>query len=163
VVDRKKKEAPEKSTTESRLKGISLKILLAEDNLINQKLAARLLEKQGWQVTIANNGKEAVELSEKGEFDMILMDIQMPEMDGLEATEEIRKREEVTGKHIPIIALTAHAFEEDKKKCLETGMNAYTTKPIRVRELFAIIEDISERFEKNKGGKYEGRDSRTSI
>ena len=163
VVDRKKKEAPEKLTTESRLKGKSLKILLAEDNLINQKLAARLLEKQGWQVTIANNGKEAVVLSEKGKFDMILMDIQMPEMDGLEATEEIRKREETTDKHIPIIALTAHAFEEDKRKCLETGMNAYTTKPIRVQKLFAIIEDIFERFGKNKGGKYEGRDSRTSI
>ena len=115
---------------------------MAEDNLINQKMAERLLEKQGWQVTIANNGKEAVEWVEKNEFDLVLMDVQMPEMDGFEATEVIRERERKTGKHIPIIALTANAFAEDKKKCLETGMDAFSTKPIKLQELFGIIEDM---------------------
>ena len=138
----KKKAAPEKPKMESSLKGASLKILLAEDNLINQKMAKRILENQGWQVTVANNGKEAVEWIEKDGFDLVLMDIQMPEMDGLQATTEIRKREKDSGKHIPIIALTAHAFEEDKRTCLKTGMDAYTTKPIKIQELFGIIEDI---------------------
>jgi PAS domain S-box-containing protein len=142
----KKKSEPKekKSKVDSRLQGISLKVLIAEDNLINQKLSKRLLEKQGWQVTVANNGKEAVELVEKLGFDLVLMDIQMPEMDGLEATRLIREREKETGKHIPIIALTAHAFDEDRRKCLEVGMDDYTSKPIRIQELFKIIERLLE-------------------
>lgn len=141
---RKKKETPERTQIESRLKGKALKILLAEDNPVNQKVATKILEKQGWQVTIANNGKEAVELVEKDAFDLVLMDIQMPEMDGLQATIEIRKREKAAGKHVPIIALTAHAFEKDKKECLELGMDAYTTKPIKIQELFGVIEGCLE-------------------
>ena len=139
---KKKKVMPEKQIIESMLKGRPLKILLAEDNLINQKLAVRLLEKQGWKTTVANNGREAVNLSEKEEFDLILMDVQMPEMDGLEATKKIRKREEHTGGHISIIALTAHAFEEDRKRCLAAGMDDYTTKPIRIKELFKTIDEL---------------------
>ena len=107
------KKAPGESVkgrgVESALKGKELRILVAEDNLINQKLAVRILEKQGWQPVIANNGKEAVKLYEKGGFDLILMDVQMPEMDGLEATEKIRKIEEDRGSHIPIIAITANS------------------------------------------------------
>jgi CheY-like chemotaxis protein len=137
---RSKDETQERPKIESRLKGKSLKILLAEDNLINQKLVKKLLEKQGWQVTVANNGVEAVEWVGKDGFDLVLMDVQMPEMDGLEATKRIREQEKQTKKHIPIIALTAHAFEEDRKECLEIGMDAYTTKPIKVRELMGIIE-----------------------
>ena len=137
---RKNKGLPEKQVAESSLKGKPLEILLAEDNLINQKLAVRLLEKQGWRVTVANNGKEAVDLSGRNGFDLILMDVQMPEMDGIEATREIRKREQGTDMHIPIIALTAHAFEEDRKRCLAAGMDGYATKPIKVQELFAMIE-----------------------
>nr|HID58921.1 response regulator [Desulfobacterales bacterium] len=137
-----KREKPERSKIESRLKGKPLKILLAEDNLVNQKLAVRLLEKQGWQVTVANNGKEAVELVERNEFDLVLMDVQMPEMDGLEATKAIREKEKEKDKRVPIIALTAHAFEEDRKKCLSVGMDGYTTKPIKIQELFGIIEKI---------------------
>ena len=137
---RSKDETPERSKIESRLKGKALKILLAEDNLINQKLAKKLLEKQGWQVTVANNGVEAAELVGKDGFDLVLMDVQMPEMDGLEATKRIREQEKQTKRHIPIIALTAHAFEEDRKECLEVGMDAYTTKPIKVQELFSMIE-----------------------
>jgi CheY-like chemotaxis protein len=124
------------------------KLLLAEDNLINQKLTVRLLEKQGWQTSVANNGKEVLNLLDKNKFDFILMDVQMPEMDGIEATREIRKREEETGKHIPIIALTANAFEEDKKKCLEAGMDEYATKPIKINEIFSIIEKIFIKFKK---------------
>ena len=137
---RKNKGLPEKQVAESSLKGKPLEILLAEDNLINQKLAVRLLEKQGWRVTVANNGKDAVDLSGRNGFDLILMDVQMPEMDGIEATREIRKREEGTDRHIPIIALTAHAFEEDRKRCFAAGMDdGYATKPIKVQELFATI------------------------
>ena len=133
---------------ESALKGKALRILLAEDNLINQKLAVRILEKQGWQPVVANNGKEAVELYERGGFDLILMDVQMPVMDGIEATEKIRKIEGSAGGHVPIIALTANAFEEDKKKCLAAGMDAYTTKPIKIAELFVIIEEVLNQKEK---------------
>ncbi|HUV51009.1 MAG TPA: response regulator [Anaerolineae bacterium] len=142
VLSINKKEVPEKQKIEFALKGKPLRILLAEDNIINQKVATRILEKQGWQVFIANNGKEVVEISAKSEFDLILMDVQMPEMDGLEATTRIRKREEGTDRHIPIIALTAHAFEEDKKRCLAAGMDRYATKPIKIQELFATIEEI---------------------
>lgn len=140
----------EKSEIESVLKNRLFKILLAEDNLLNQKLGMRLLEKQGWKVTPANNGKEVLDLLEKNRFDFILMDVQMPEMDGIEATHEIRKREKETGSHIPIIALTANAFVEDRRRCLEAGMDEYTTKPIKIKELFSIIEEIYNKLGKNK-------------
>ncbi len=141
----------EKFDIGSALKNRSFKVLLAEDNLINQKLGVRLLEKQGWQVVVANNGKEVMELLDHNKFDFILMDVQMPEMDGIEATQEIRKREKESGQHIPIIAFTANAFEEDRKKCLEAGMDEYATKPIKVNELFSVIEKIYNRF--GKGNK----------
>jgi CheY-like chemotaxis protein len=147
-----KRRTPEipKLKTEKKL---SLNILLAEDNPINQKLAVSLLEKQGWKVTIANNGKEAVDLIEKDNFDLVLMDVQMPEMDGVEATKIIREREKKTGKHIPIIALTANAFKDDKKKCLDAGMDDYTSKPIKIQELFEIIE---KHFNKNNNQEKKG-------
>ncbi|RLA94834.1 MAG: hypothetical protein DRG69_04515, partial [Deltaproteobacteria bacterium] len=144
VSKRKVREAPAQKL-ESRLKGRPLRILLAEDNIVNQKLAVRLLQRQGWEVAVANNGKEAVQMVKEGDFDLILMDVQMPEMDGLEATRLIREMEKGTGKHIPIIALTAHAFEEDRKRCLEAGMDAYTTKPIKIQELFRMIEELLEK------------------
>ena len=145
-------EAVKGRGVESALKGKALRILVAEDNLINQKLAVRILKKQGWQPVIANNGKEAVKLYEKGGFDLILMDVQMPEMDGLEATEKIRKIEGDRGSHIPIIAITANAFEEDKKRCLAAGMDAYATKPIKIAELFGIIEDGLNKKEREEVG-----------
>ena len=92
-------------------------------------------------MTVANNGKEAVDFSGRNGFDLILMDVQMPEMDGIEATKEIRKREQDTGRHTSIIALTAHAFEEDRKRCLAAGMDGYATKPIKVQQLFATMEE----------------------
>jgi signal transduction histidine kinase/ligand-binding sensor domain-containing protein/CheY-like chemotaxis protein len=117
-----------------------LNILLAEDNPVNQKLAAQLLRKRGHRVEIASNGAEAVNAFEQGVFDVILMDVQMPELDGLEATTAIRALERPTGTRIPIIALTSHAMCGDRERCLETGMDDYVTKPINPAVLFAAVE-----------------------
>jgi two-component system sensor histidine kinase/response regulator len=118
-----------------------LNILLAEDNLINQKLAVALLTKQGHRVTVAVNGAEAMEISAATDFDLILMDLQMPVMDGLAATEAIRQREGDSGKHVPIVAMTANALAGDRERCLEAGMDGYVSKPIRVNELLAAITE----------------------
>ena len=115
------------------------RILLAEDGIVNQRVASMILESRGHQVTVANNGKETVEMFQKEPFDLILMDIQMPEMDGLEATWTIRSIEE-EGTHIPIIAMTAHAMKGDREKCLEAGMDNYLSKPIRADLLFELVE-----------------------
>lgn len=117
-----------------------LNILLAEDSLVNQKLAIGLLSKWGHTVNVANNGREAVASLEAHEFDLVLMDVQMPEMDGLEATAAIRTGEKETGGHIPIIAMTAHAMKGDREACLAAGMDAYVAKPVRAHELYAAIE-----------------------
>jgi PAS domain S-box-containing protein len=119
---------------------VSLRVLIAEDNLVNQRLAMRLLEKRGHQVTIAGNGQEAVAAAEKSAFDLVLMDLQMPEMDGFEATAALREREKETGIHLPVIALTAHALKGDRERCLDAGMDGYLTKPIRPQELDAVLE-----------------------
>ncbi|RMF93554.1 MAG: response regulator [Nitrospinota bacterium] len=124
-----------------------LRILLAEDNLINQKLAVRMLEKRGYAVEVAHNGREVLELWNKEAFDLILMDMQMPEMDGLEATAAIREQERSTGTHIPIIALTASAMQGDRERCLEAGMDGYVAKPIQPKALFEAIEE-SLKFQK---------------
>jgi CheY-like chemotaxis protein len=118
----------------------SLHILLAEDNLVNQRLAARLLEKRGHTVVIAANGREALKAFENEDFDLLLMDLQMPEMDGFEATVAIRKKEKDSGSHLPIVALTAHAMKGDREKCLAGGMDGYLTKPIRPQELDELLE-----------------------
>lgn len=119
-----------------------LRILLAEDNAVNQKLAARLLEKRGHAVTVAGTGRAALESLEKQPFDLVLMDMQMPEMDGLEATVAIRELEKASGEHIPIIAMTANAMKGDRERCLAAGMDAYLSKPIQVKELFATMEEV---------------------
>jgi two-component system sensor histidine kinase/response regulator len=123
----------------------SLSLILAEDNPVNQKLAVRLLEKQGHSVVVANNGRELLEELDKagpGAFDVVLMDIQMPQMDGMEATLEIRRREEKTGAHIPILAMTAHAMTGDREKCLATGMDGYVSKPVSIAVLNAEIDRV---------------------
>jgi CheY-like chemotaxis protein len=117
-----------------------LRILLAEDSLVNQKLAVGLLEKHGHQVVVANHGREAIAAWESGEFDALLMDVQMPEMDGFEATAVIRAKESGTGNHVPIIAMTAHAMKGDRERCLQAGMDAYVAKPIRAGQLFEALE-----------------------
>src|SRR5205823_2364699 len=114
-------------------------LLLAEDNPINQKLAIRLLEKQGHSVVIAHNGREAVDTWARGRFDLILMDVQMPELDGMEATGVIRELENATDRRTPILAMTAHAMKGDRERCLSAGMDGYVSKPIRSEELFAAI------------------------
>ena len=120
----------------------SLHILLAEDSLVNQKLAVALLEGQGHTVTLAGNGKAAVAATAAQKFDLVLMDVQMPEMDGLEAAAQIRAREQQTGAHLPIIAMTAHALKGDRERCLAAGMDNYVAKPIRAEELFEAIDAI---------------------
>ena len=120
----------------------SLRVLVAEDSPVNLKLVVRLLEKRGHTAVTAADGKEAVEAYEKGKFDLILMDIQMPGMDGFEATSAIREREKTTGGHIPIVAMTAHAMKGDRERCLEAGMDKYVSKPIRAGEMFATIEGV---------------------
>jgi signal transduction histidine kinase/CheY-like chemotaxis protein len=120
----------------------NLRILLAEDNAINQRIARSVLEKRGYSVTIAMNGRQALEQWEKHSFDLILMDGQMPEMDGFEATELIRRQEKISGRHIPIIALTAHALKGDEERCLSAGMDSYVTKPIQAEQLFHAIESV---------------------
>jgi two-component system, sensor histidine kinase and response regulator len=114
-------------------------ILLAEDNAVNQKLAVRMLEKRGHTVTVAGNGKEAVAALQNHSFDLVLMDVQMPEMDGFEATAAIRALEKLSGNHLPIIALTAHAMVGDRDRCLAAGMDDYLTKPIQTEELNKIL------------------------
>ena len=118
------------------------RILLAEDNVMNQLLALRLLEKQGYQVTVAGNGKQVLDNLAAGAFDAILMDIQMPEMTGFEATLAIRREEQRSGGHIPIIAMTAHAMVGDRERCLECGMDGYIAKPIRPQELYDLLENL---------------------
>ncbi len=119
-----------------------LHVLLAEDHPVNQRLAARLLEKRGHRVVVANNGREALAAFEREGFDVVLMDVQMPEMDGFEATAAIRECENNTGYHIPIIAITAYAMRGDEERCLQAGMDGYISKPIRSDALFEAIERL---------------------
>jgi signal transduction histidine kinase/CheY-like chemotaxis protein len=125
--------------------GRSLRILLAEDNAVNQRLASRLLEKHGHHVVTVGNGRAALELLENERFDLVLMDIQMPVMDGFEATATIRQKEEATGIHLPIIAMTAHAMQGDKERCLGAGMDGYISKPVNVKEFIAVVQAVLER------------------
>jgi CheY-like chemotaxis protein/HPt (histidine-containing phosphotransfer) domain-containing protein len=134
----------------------SVNVLLADDSPTNRRLAIRLLEKRGHSVTAVENGLEAVRAVEKDRYDVILMDVQMPEMDGLEATGAIREAEALSGDHIPIIALTAHAMKGDRDRCLVAGMDAYVSKPFQAEELFATIEQLvnysSEPAAEDSGG-----------
>ncbi|HYE73003.1 MAG TPA: ATP-binding protein, partial [Blastocatellia bacterium] len=136
----KEKEASSISVAHSP-KLRSLRILLAEDNSVNQKLALRLLEKMGHQVLIAHNGRQAIEAYQNEEFDLILMDVQMPEVDGMEATASIRRQEATTNRHTLIIAMTAHAMEGDRERCLAAGMDNYISKPIHAEKLERVIKN----------------------
>jgi signal transduction histidine kinase/CheY-like chemotaxis protein/HPt (histidine-containing phosphotransfer) domain-containing protein len=121
----------------------SLRLLLAEDNFVNQKLAVTMLQKRGHKVTVANDGVEALSLLERESFDLVFMDVHMPNMGGFEATAEIRRREKAHGlPRIPIVALTALAMTGDREKCLEAGMDAYLTKPISARDLFSVLTQL---------------------
>ncbi|HDK16883.1 MAG TPA: response regulator, partial [Nitrospirae bacterium] len=120
-----------------------LNILLAEDNILNQRLAVRILEREGHAVEVAGNGQEVLEVLKKQRFDLVLMDVQMPEMDGIEAARIIRNSKgSGFDPEIPIIAVTAHAFEEDRQRCLKAGINTCITKPFKRQELFTEIERL---------------------
>jgi CheY-like chemotaxis protein len=121
----------------------SLSFLVAEDNAVNQRLISRLLEKRGHRVVLAQNGREALEALEKQPFHIVLMDLQMPEMDGFEATQRIREKEKASGAHLAIIALTAHAMKGDEERCLACGMDGYVTKPIKLDDLFSVLEKVA--------------------
>ena len=130
------------SLGESRPK---LRVLLAEDNAINQNLAVRLLENHGHSVTVANDGVEAVAAVREGEFDVVLMDVQMPNMDGLEAAAAIRALERGTTRHVPIVAMTARAMKGDQERCLAAGMDGYISKPIQPGRMMEAIAHATER------------------
>ncbi|MBP7148816.1 MAG: response regulator [Acidobacteria bacterium] len=130
------------AAAESPAPGRPLRILVTEDNPVNQRMMVRMLEKQGHQVTLAGNGREALEILALNSFDLVLMDLQMPVLDGFEATTAIRQKERDSGTHIPIVALTAHAMKGDREMCLAAGMDAYIPKPVSPAELFRVIEAL---------------------
>jgi signal transduction histidine kinase/DNA-binding response OmpR family regulator len=142
VLDVRARKQPDPLVTRHTLREEKhrIHILLAEDNAINQTLAVRLLEKRGYSVTVVSNGQAAVEAFQTGAFELVLMDIQMPGMDGFQATAAIREREKLTGGRIPIVAMTAHALVGDQERCLASGMDGYVSKPFRTSELFATLE-----------------------
>jgi two-component system sensor histidine kinase/response regulator len=142
-----KAHEPEFCADKTAMRG--LQILLAEDNIINQRLVVRLLEKHGHTVLVANTGQEALEVIEQRRLDLVLMDVQMPEMDGLEATAIIREQERQMGGHLPIIALTAHAMKGDEERCLSSGMDGYVAKPVNPSTLSAVIARVLEHCDQN--------------
>ncbi len=139
------------SLQDAREPDANLRVLLAEDNLVNQRLAVRLLEKRGHRVVVAATGLEALQALEKESFDLVLMDVQMPEMDGLEATAAIREKEKGSGLHQAVVALTAHAMKGDREKCLASGMDGYLSKPIRPQELDQLLETYVARRMEERG------------
>ena len=117
-----------------------MRILLAEDNPVNQKVALHMLRRRGYDVSLAETGREAVDLAGREPFDLVLMDVQMPEMDGFAATAAIRAAEARTGRHLTIIAMTAHSMAGDRERCLAAGMDGYLSKPIRSADLYALLD-----------------------
>jgi len=144
---RKDFQAPEPGLRTAVTQPGALSVLLAEDNVVNQKLGMRLLEKMGHRVTLAENGAEAVRAHAAARFDLILMDVQMPEMNGFEATAHIREREKRTGEHVLIVALTAHAMQGDRDRCVAAGMDDYLSKPLIASALAERLESIARKTE----------------
>jgi PAS domain S-box-containing protein len=142
--DTPEEEVPSGTCVDETNRDLRRRVLLAEDSPVNQRLAMGVLQKHGYTVVVANHGREAVAAVETQDFDLVLMDVQMPEMDGLEATAAIRAKEEATGAHVPIIAMTAHAMKGDRERCLEAGMDGYVAKPIRSKELLQTIDTVLE-------------------
>lgn len=135
----------------SRDTNATLNVLLAEDNEVNQKLATRLLEKRGHSVVVVKNGREALEAIRKANYDLVLMDVQMPEMDGIEATAALRLAELETGLHLPVIAMTALVMKGDRERCIAAGMDGYLPKPIRSQELDEVLDNCVARKTRSTG------------
>jgi signal transduction histidine kinase/CheY-like chemotaxis protein len=153
VLDTQLQKAVVPLETRSQLQDIpkqtgGVRILVAEDNPVNQRVAARLLEKKGHRVIVVSTGREVLSAIEGEPVDLVLMDVQMPELDGLETTAAIRQKEKITGGHLPVYALTAHAMKGDRERCLEAGMDGYISKPIRVEELDELLENLSRTAER---------------
>jgi two-component system, sensor histidine kinase and response regulator len=146
----------------SRRRAPGLNVLLAEDNAVNQELAVRILKKHGHKTVTARTGKEALALLGKRSFDLVLMDVQMPDMDGFEATAAIREREPATGPRIPIVAMTAHAMAGDRELCLQAGMDGYVAKPVHAAELLDVIERLAPRATKVRRGSPRSGETRAS-
>jgi CheY-like chemotaxis protein len=156
--------APDQPLRETR----PLRILLAEDNEFNQLVTVQMLEKRGHTVTVAQDGREALVAYDRQEFDLVLMDVQMPEMDGLETTGRLRQKQKATGRYVPILALTAYAMQDDLRRCLEAGMDGHLAKPISAKELYQTIDDVvqldstlgpNERANSNTQAKQEAAES----
>jgi len=147
-------DRPPAMVTRHTLRGSQpgMRVLVAEDNPVNQRLTARLLEKHGHHATVVGSGREVLEALEMGRFDLVLMDIQMPEMDGFEATAAIRAHERIRGGHVPVIAMTAHAMSGDRELCLNAGMDGYISKPIQTKEFYQAVADISALKSKGPNG-----------
>ena len=120
---------------------LDYRILVAEDNPVNQKITSRILEKKGYSVHLVSNGAQALEALDAMKFDLVLMDCQMPIMDGYEATEKLREKEESTGERMPVIAMTANALKGDREKCLESGMDGYLSKPVKPELLYSVLKE----------------------
>jgi CheY-like chemotaxis protein len=142
ILRREKSVTPSPSSTGASFRGVDqdaggggLRILLAEDNIVNQRLISRILEKMGHTVVVANDGPAALDILSQQQFDLVAMDMQMPVMDGIEPTQKIRLNEPGTGHYTPIIPITANAFDDDRRKCFEAGMNGYVIKPVSAKAL----------------------------
>jgi signal transduction histidine kinase/ActR/RegA family two-component response regulator len=144
VASRTQTDSALPATLQTMLKASrKLRVLLAEDNAVNQRIACRVLEKRGYEVTVAADGHAALAALDRAAFDVVLMDVQMPQMDGFETTAAIRARERDTGRHLPVIAMTAHAMQGDRERCLAAGMDDYLSKPLKVPELLELLEKHS--------------------
>ena len=124
--------------------GLAASVLVVDDEAASRESLADVLRDEGYDASVAANGEAALDLLRQSEFDLVITDLRMPELDGLETTSAIRKRERSTGGHIPIVALTAHVVKGDAERCLAAGMDAYLAKPLRGRDLFAAIESVLE-------------------
>ena len=149
-----KSESPEPIRQQTVPKATKLRVLLAEDNAVNQKIACRFLEKEGHHVTLASDGRQALAAIERENFDVVLMDVQMPEMDGFEATAAVRAQERDTGERLPIIAMTAHAMKGDRERCLAAGMDGYIAKPVTARALIELLEEFRDAAEEKASRRF---------
>lgn len=170
VPGRQKARTPSSAAVRTRARARQpLRVLLAEDNPVNQEVALRLLERRGHSVIVAENGRQALTAIQRHKFDLVLMDVQMPEMGGLEATQLIREKEKLTGEHLPILAMTAHAMQGDRERCIAAGMDGYLAKPIDPKSFLQTVEGISQRAvqsettPKEAMAREEGGDGRRSL